>query len=219
MTLEVPELKTRMVRFSVVAAATSIVVNETLTRSGWSLSYAMAGVARALDASTRPAPTRLGLARTRVVTVVGLVKTSWVAVFITSALSCAGVQVGCSCLSRAITPAVSGAAIEVPLKLALPEPLPMPVEMTFTPGAATSGLSRALFRQRAGPRAVKVAASSNSVGSTSTIESSMVTPTALFNASWPAMALPSLQVSERDGMVSVPSRAMFGGASVSLFIA
>ncbi len=105
----------------------------------------------------RPAPTRPGPTRSRVGSVEGSSNTSCTAVLMSRALSWAGVKVGCSCLRSATTPVVSGAAMDVPLKFALPVPVPMAVEMMFWPGAATSGLSAMLPLRRVGPRELKLA--------------------------------------------------------------
>ena len=53
---------------------------------------------------------------------------------------CKPFQPGCACLTRAATPAVIGVAIEVPDSTSPPVPVPMPAEVTLTPGAITSGL-------------------------------------------------------------------------------
>ena len=60
-----------------------------------------------------------------------------------------------ACATSAATPAMCGAAIEVPEMIAVPLPVPMPVEMMLTPGAVTSGL-RSLSPMR-GPPELKLA--------------------------------------------------------------
>ena len=45
-----------------------------------------------------------------------------------------------ACATSAATPATCGDAIEVPEMIAMPLPVPLPVEMTLTPGAVMSGL-------------------------------------------------------------------------------
>src|SRR5262245_7511020 len=101
----------------------------------------------------RPAPMRVGSMGERGVVVT--VYASWLAVFIASALSCAGVHVGWSWRSSAITPAVIGEAMEVPLFTEYQLPVPMPVEKMFTPGAPMSGFRFTRPCWRDGPRELK----------------------------------------------------------------
>ena len=61
--------------------------------------------------------------------------------FSIAALICSGVHVRCACVTRAATPVVAGAAMDVPDIVAPPAPVPMPVETTLTPGAVTSGFT------------------------------------------------------------------------------
>src|ERR1700704_6608244 len=65
---------------------------------------------------------------------------SALAVFMIAALTRVGDQVGWACTTRAATPVVCGAAIEVPLRVWASVPLPTNAEEIETPGAETSGL-------------------------------------------------------------------------------
>ncbi len=68
-------------------------------------------------------------------------KTSWVAVFMTDALTSAGAQPGWACLTRAAMPATCGVAIEVPDLMLAPTRRPDATDAMPVPGAATSGLA------------------------------------------------------------------------------
>src|SRR5450830_681536 len=95
-----------------VVAPTGTMPKVTDTRSGASVAKARTWALVASKASTRPEPTRSGPK-------IGPVwpsplYTSWVAVFITAALICGGVQSGCSCATRAVMPATCGDDMDVP---------------------------------------------------------------------------------------------------------
>src|SRR5262249_2230869 len=64
-------------------------------------------------------------------------------------------QSGCDCFTSAAIPAVCGAAIEVPDRIAASVPVPMPADAMLTPGAVTFGLRE--LSPVAGPNEVKLA--------------------------------------------------------------
>ncbi|MBK8938618.1 MAG: hypothetical protein IPM79_13525 [Polyangiaceae bacterium] len=72
------------------------------------------------------------------------------AVLVSSLRISSGPSAGWACRSSAAAPAVSGAAIEVPLYAIGPLPVPTSAETTSSPGATTSGFSSA--RSAVGPR-------------------------------------------------------------------
>ena len=57
-----------------------------------------------------------------------------------AALICDPFQLGCASLTSAAVPAVIGVAIDVPDATRPPVPVPIPADLTLTPGAITSGL-------------------------------------------------------------------------------
>ena len=78
------------------------------------------------------------------------------AVLTTALLTSSADQLGCACNASAATPAVCGAAIEVPDMIVPCVPLPMSVDRMLTPGAATLGLRKESPLR--GPPEVKLAA-------------------------------------------------------------
>src|SRR5690606_39224420 len=90
-------------------------------------------------ASTRPEPTRSGPYAGPVP--LSPANTSCVAVFMTAALICCGVHVGCVCATSAAMPATCGEDIEVPEYVTRSSPVPEAAELMSVPGAATSGLT------------------------------------------------------------------------------
>src|SRR5690349_18392716 len=92
----------------------------------------------AFATSTRPEPTRPGPNWNGEV---GLGLTFEMAVFITSALISCTDQFGFCCLSSATTPAMCGAAIDVPLNDLPSVPVLPAAEKMFEPGALMSGFN------------------------------------------------------------------------------
>jgi len=133
------------------------------------------------------------------------VKTSWAAVFIRSALTSSVVQSGCAARTSAVTPAVTGEAIDVPEMLTPWVPVPTAAEKSVTPGAARSGLTPLSCRV---PRELNVATRSTCSATSKTAASFSPGPKVTVTV-WPAATAsartcPSLAATRMPGMSATP---------------
>src|SRR5690348_6171510 len=121
-----------------------------------------------------------------------------------SALTCSVVHFGCAATTSAARPAACGVAIDVPLSLRPPLPVPMPAERIVLPGADRSGLP---MYPSVMPRDVKPTTWSFHAGSTCLVARNRLwlKVTVVLSTPAPRISSPAVLVMSTIGIDALPA--------------